>query len=575
MIYGASETGKSFMVEAIDYMLGARDLKSIQEADGYTAALLGLRLPDGEIITLYREFGSSKVLTHNGDHRDLPATAPEAILSTRHDSRSNQNLSRYLLKIIGADGRMVLKNSRRQIRSLSFRDLAHLCIINESQMASPRPVVLTSGQKTLETAEKSVFKYLLTGQDDSAHVGASDEVETRVGKGKIELLDHLIREATDSLVLGEEVTPLNAQLSFVENAMASVSADVSILVSQRSQVASDARETQELASSNRMQATEIQTLVNRFGLLCQQYESDLARLEMVGEAGNLLGYFRTGTCVFCGAAPEHQRPGHHAAETTALKEAVTAEIRKTADLRADLLTTIDDLNAQLAGLEVANDELHAQASSLESRLADLDRRLAPLHTDTTELLSVRSQILTDLAVFAQIQRMEDAKAALVSAPTAPPTRLGGLPTTDVAEFEQLVQQILQSWQVPGDKHVAYDEPSAEVSVGGRPRSARGKGMRSIIHAAFSTALVQYAAQRALVHPGFVVLDSPVLTYREPRETDVQLTHNVVERFYRGLIHDVPAQVVVVENGDPPNLDGDALVYAFRTPGSDRVGFFPG
>jgi hypothetical protein len=72
-----------------------------------------------------------------------------------------------------------------------------------------------------------------------------------------------------------------------------------------------------------------------------------------------------------------------------------------------------------------------------------------------------------------------------------------------------------------------------------------------------------------------VLDSPVLTYREPDEADIALTHNVVEHFYRGLLDERGAQVVVVENGDPPDNLGDGVkTYAFGTSGSNRIGFFP-
>lgn len=54
VIYGASDTGKSFIVDAIDYMLGASKLKKIDEAEGYTRILLGLRLANSQIVTLAR-----------------------------------------------------------------------------------------------------------------------------------------------------------------------------------------------------------------------------------------------------------------------------------------------------------------------------------------------------------------------------------------------------------------------------------------------------------------------------------------------------------------------------------------
>lgn len=51
---------------------------------------------------------------------------------------------------------------------------------------------------------------------------------------------------------------------------------------------------------------ELLDLLGRFDILRQQYETELARLDMVSEAGNLLGYFQVGRCVFCGADPDHQ-----------------------------------------------------------------------------------------------------------------------------------------------------------------------------------------------------------------------------------------------------------------------------
>ena len=45
VIYGASDTGKSYIVEAIDYMSGAKGpLKDIPQAVGYDQILLALKL---------------------------------------------------------------------------------------------------------------------------------------------------------------------------------------------------------------------------------------------------------------------------------------------------------------------------------------------------------------------------------------------------------------------------------------------------------------------------------------------------------------------------------------------------
>lgn len=54
VIHGPSDTGKSFIVDAIDFVLGAKNLKEIPEREGYSRVMLGLELPSGDRITLTR-----------------------------------------------------------------------------------------------------------------------------------------------------------------------------------------------------------------------------------------------------------------------------------------------------------------------------------------------------------------------------------------------------------------------------------------------------------------------------------------------------------------------------------------
>ncbi|MGE0063459.1 MAG: AAA family ATPase, partial [Xanthobacteraceae bacterium] len=47
VVYGASDTGKSFIVEAIDFMLGGKGpLRDIPERIGYDVVLLGIQCGD-------------------------------------------------------------------------------------------------------------------------------------------------------------------------------------------------------------------------------------------------------------------------------------------------------------------------------------------------------------------------------------------------------------------------------------------------------------------------------------------------------------------------------------------------
>lgn len=116
----------------------------------------------------------------------------------------------------------------------------------------------------------------------------------------------------------------------------------------------------------------------------------------------------------------------------------------------------------------------------------------------------------------------------------------------------------------------------DVRAGGRLRAGRGKGVRSVLHSAFTTALAQYCSANEKPHPGFIVLDSPVVTYRgpisDPVGDDIELTPYVLDRFYLHMLT-VPGQTVILENGDPPpEVIAQARIYRFTESGSG--GFFP-
>ncbi|MEU9272117.1 hypothetical protein AB0E04_42945 [Streptomyces sp. NPDC048251] len=143
-------------------------------------------------------------------------------------------------------------------------------------------------------------------------------------------------------------------------------------------------------------------------------------------------------------------------------------------------------------------------------------------------------------------------------------------------FDRAIERTLDAWRVRREEEVAYDQYTAELYVGERSRSGHGKGMRAVLHAAFTAALADYCLQQRRSHPGFIVLDSPLVTFREPGEHEADLRQSVPQHFYRHLLNAFRGQAIVVENTDPPSdiLD-QAQVYMFsREAHGQRFGFFP-
>ena len=87
VISGASETGKSYIIECIDYILAGKDPpKNIKEAEGYQKIQAELRTFDGRIFTLSRQFNDNLILMSECPYEEF-GQSESLKLSTQHSDR--------------------------------------------------------------------------------------------------------------------------------------------------------------------------------------------------------------------------------------------------------------------------------------------------------------------------------------------------------------------------------------------------------------------------------------------------------------------------------------------------------
>jgi len=153
-----------------------------------------------------------------------------------------------------------------------------------------------------------------------------------------------------------------------------------------------------------------------------------------------------------------------------------------------------------------------------------------------------------------------------------------LPTSVAESFAMHIERILKAWHFPDADRVFFDPKSRDLVIAGKARGARGKGLRAITHAAFTIGLLDFCRSNNTPHPGFVVLDSPLLAYRKPEGSDDDLTGKDLEdKFYEYLLA-LPRnrQVIVIENRDPVEsvLSQAQMIMFSKNPHSGRYGLFP-
>lgn len=585
LVRGPSDTGKSHIADTLDFMLGGSKLEEIPEHDGYDQVLLGVRLPDGESVTLARSPRGGKFSLFHGDHRAYPLPVDRTSLSAKHNAKSTTNLSRYLLGKIGLDDKVIRKDAAGQTVSFSTRALAPLFLVDETKIQARTPPIL-SGQHTLRTREISAFRLLLQGEDDSAITPGESETErSRSKAAKNEVIDTLIAEARAQLQTDETLQQINERLQRLQATITGSAGSIEQAAKARQQQGHALSNNERLAAAARRSLNELDTLEARFTLLHEQYTSDLDRLDAVAEAGTLLGYFAPGRCVFCGADPEHQHLNEDCADdTTAFAESVREEQLKTTALRGDLLEAIAGLRAERDEKARRLQDFTDQAALARTEIARLDQLLSPQEVELRGLLAESSQLERDAETIRRIQRLEALRNEIGNEPKPDAmTPTAGLQRTAVANLFRMIATRLRAWGFQDAETTSYHFETQDIVSGNQLRSAHGKGVRAILHAAFTISLAQYCFDNNLPHPGFVVLDSPLVVYRPPDPNDepdnsgnILDTASLAGRFFVDVQTNFSGQIIILENQNPPNhLDAETRDISFtKNADHGRYGFFP-
>lgn len=579
VISGPSDTGKTFIAQCIDFVLGARSApKSIPEAAGYTSVILEIESRnDSCIYTLERGL-------RGGDITLLTQGKSDRVLGAKHQADKSDTVSAFLLDLSGLGGKMVRTNGRGKTRPLSFRDIVRLILVDEETVISATSPVL-SGQIISQTAESGVFRMLLTGTDDSKVIAKEDpKIIKGRQEGKAEILDALLQRTRGRLaemkVVGsiaevrEQLTRLNSSFEKMTEELALEQRNAATVEERRRGAWTRLRQVE-----SRLDV--LSELQKRFELLQEQYLSDLRRLEAITEAGVRLDQMTEERCPICGAASEHHDVEHQQEQISLadVSQACKAEATKTEKLLHDLQDTLSSNAAEVARLDA---EQKAWLADLEATSTELSTLLQPRIQAAVQRVQ-ESQALRDecqrgLDLLERVQEMEGMLVE-ANAPRKRERADGPSPTVSSGEAEQFAKEVeglLRSWNFPNLDRVIFSEDDQDIVISGRPRGSHGKGVRAIMRAAFNCALLQLCVREGKPFPGVVLIDSPLVVYREPDPGEDTFPHDVKNSFYRSLASGFNhSQVIILENDEPP-IDISSLANCIRFTGTNvgRNGYIP-
>jgi len=591
VVEGSSDTGKSYVAGLIDFAFGAsKPPRKIRAAEGYDRLLVVLQERKAQRRhQIERSLSGGQAVIVRA-LRDDGSVESEQVLAAKHDADDDQNLSTFLLGLAGFAPAKIRKNSKGETQSLSFRNIAHLAVVNETRIIAEWPPQ-HPGNKQSATAESEVFRLVISGHTSPTPIPLPTKLSSAAAKVQVELLEQMEEQARNDLAqLGVQPNVARAEVERVDAAQASLLEEY-----EAARIELGARENERAGLGRELRnvlsrVTVIEGLIARFDLLDRHYEMDIARLQAIQETGSMLEQMPAKSCPVCGAAPNAHRPAeadeHFGVEN--VRTAATKELEKIERLRADLQNAIADLRKELNEKFVTRTRVTGDLEALQARI---DAEAAPRARTSAEKLRAQSdrqrtlvlarslvEQLEELgkrrAVAEAIAKRKRAKARDTEEPTSPTT-------SEMDGFAQEVQQVLAAWNYPELGRVVFSDAQDDIEISGQDRASHGKGVRALTCAAFITGILRHCVHKSLPHPGLLVLDSPLTAYKDPdappgSEGARFRNAGVKEAFYRALSGELcPGQFIILENQEPPeDVVPRAVYHHFSKSEVGRYGFFP-
>lgn len=562
IIYGPSNTGKTYIIKCIDYMFGS-EREPIDISTGYQYIKIIVRTQCGT-ITMSRKIGENKIEVSSNDNN-----VPSGKYATKA-SRTNydKTINSVWLSLIGInDLHLIISNENYKKQILSWRTFSHMFMLTETKIISEYSAIL-SGRDTSNTAVIASLIFLLSGQDFA-------ETETKDTKEIKEAKKNAVRAYINKELfrLSERNQELLAQLK--ENPNIDIAVEIEKIMAEIStnekRINSSIEENQKILAKlyeKNENLSECNVLLNRYDELTTQYDADLKRLNFIvdGEA-NLNASFST-HCPFCDGEVVVKKNQNYI-------DAAKSDYKKIKLQAKDLESASKELRSEKLSLEQEIGTLMAKKKSIEELI---EKELKPQVFNLKEKLSTYKDAIECQKEIDILKKLSEQKTAdMIENDTDEESELKfkvkeHLDYSFINELSNGIKSFLENCNYDNLLSVIFDKADMDIVINGKKKSSNGKGYNAYFNSVVAIVLSRYMESKAKYSPDFLVLDSPILSLKEketkkPSETMRNtLFENIVDN-QKGI------QTIVIENEIPEINYKDANIIHFtKEKNNGRYGF---
>lgn len=546
IVYGESNTGKSLIVDCIDYMYGASEHRFEPKL-----ALKEIRMlvdVDGHSLTMVRKIDSNDF--------EVSSFVPGIDSGTYKTGNAKKSISNVWLQLMGIDDEVkIIQTLTGKTQRLTLRTFYHILLIDEQRVQAVNSI-LSSGigfNKKVGTPVLSSLLYFATGnnylpkdagKDKTTRKERKDAVKKFVDRSMSKLAEKKICELQN---LSKE-TPAEIQQK-VDQALNAIGAAEGAIDAATNQSRIIADKIIEIDN----QIAECRVLRNRNASLQTQYDSDIKRLTFIVE-GDIHGEDipKLDHCPFCnGELPKEKEESCMTAavaevekieaqirDLRSVQESIVAEIKELTNARSVLVEQRRQIDTQIRA------ELRPQILELRSRLADYTMALNQYKAK--ELIDSFSDVLVS-----ELKITEEEESLVVNVNVQQKFN-----DTFKERLNVILKSLLEKCNYQHFTGARFDSDDYDVVVNGHLKKSQGKGFRAFLNTILAIAVQNCLDEYHKYHLGLLVVDSPILSLKE-KEDHIGEEHTS-ETMKKGLFkyllsHQNERQTIIIEN-EIPQLD---------------------
>lgn len=563
IVCGPSNTGKSYVLQCIDYMFGG-STKPFDESTGFDTVRMLVETSDGHDISLERRLGKNAT--------QVVSTVPYIESGKYGGGQSKRKLSDLWLSLIGITEEVkIVNNQYYQPRVLTWRTFLYSFLISEEDVFQKPSIIAKAGYYE-KTSSLSALLYLISGKD-FGQFASQDTPEVKKARKKVKR-DYINEKLSEFSEQYGRIADAMSTLEGVDIEMEMHTLIDRIAETEESIAAASKRSRKLLEQIYSVSAKleESEYLQDRYKALETQYLSDLKRLRFIVDGETKFSEKMTNTrCPFCdNDLPEHEHTTYLDASEEEIK-AVTAKLNDLREVIAEVIQERGVLEARLAELKeehdvvrvLINNELEPQAKELKERLKEY-RAVVEMQHEMGVLKALSDGMNSDLG---EIEKNDETEARY-----KPREHFG---SDFIDKMSLYLSEMLEACRYEHFLSARFSIETFDVVTNGKKKEHEGKGFRAFLNTTLAFTLMRYLVTHGKYAPGLLVIDSPILSLKEKGKE--KATDSMKSSLFRYLLNNQQyGQIIIIENDIPDvNYESANVIRFTMNENEGRYGFLMG